>query len=153
MPGEDQMIANLRRLMANTRAQIRPGLELGAAVMQADMVATTAYQGMSGATRVSSIAYVADEHNTGASEIQAAYNAAAGRLQGFTGHDGKPSLASAPGPEPQASAIVATVPTDYILDLELENGGEKAFLADAVLQNAPEAFQLLVQALRGGWRL
>lgn len=152
MPSDD-MIANVRRLIANTEAQIRPGLRVGAALIQADMVATDAYAGMSGATRVASIAYVADEQNSGASEAQSAYNAAAGRLQGFSGHQGQPYLGSVIGPGPHRSWIVATVPTDYILDLEQDNAGEKAFVADAVLSNAPEAFQLVVQAMRGGWRL
>lgn len=148
----DDMAANWRRLVTRTVAAIPAGLTQGAAEIQQAMVDTDAYAGMSGATRASSIAYVATAEDTGSAEAQGAYNAAAGLLQDFTGHAGKPYLTDAPGPGPGAAMIVATVPTDYQIDLELENGGEKAFVADALHQEAPRALQAVVRAVREVWR-
>ncbi len=148
----DDMAANLARLFGRTVAAIPAGLAQGAAIIQQSMVDTDAYAGMSGATRASSLAYVATAENPNGDEPEKAYNAAAGKLQGFAGHAGKPYLTDAPGPGPGAAMIVATVPTDYIQDLELEGAGEKAFVGDAVAQDAPQAFDAVVQALRGVWR-
>lgn len=148
----DDMAATWRRLVTRTVAALEQGAEQGAAVIQQAMVDTDAYQGMSGATRASSIAYVATPEDLGGDEAQAAYNAAAGLLQGFSGHAGKPLLTDAPGPGPGAILIVATVPTDYIIDMELENAGEKAFVADALQQEAPKAFDAVVRAAREVWR-
>ena len=147
----DDMLVNWRRLTQATLAAIRPGMEAGADVIESAAAATTAYRGMSGATRVSTIAYVADSLSSGDAEIVGAYNAAAGRLQGFQGHEGQPYLADVSGPKANESWIVLTVPTDYILGLETENAGEKAFIADTLRQHAPQAFQALVAALRGAW--
>jgi hypothetical protein len=146
------MAANWRKLINRHLAQQRIGLEQGAAVIQAAMVATDAYQGMSGATRASSIAYVATPDDTGDSEIEAAYNAAAGLLQGFTGHQGRPLLEDAPGPGQDEALIIGTVPTDYIINLEQDNAGERAFVADSLQQHAPEAFDAVVRATREAWR-
>jgi hypothetical protein len=147
------MLINWRRLVANEIAAIRPGLEGGADVIEADAAQTTAYRGMSGATRASTIAYVADVGDRGDAEILSAYNAAAGLLQGFTAHEGQPHLALVRGPGEHEAWIILTVPTDYILSLETESAGEKAFLADTLHQDAGQAFTVLVAALRGGWHL
>lgn len=147
----DDMLANWRALTQRTLSAIRPGMEAGADIIEAAASATTAYRGMSGATRASTIAYVADQADRGDAEIVAAYNAAAGRLQGFQGHEGQPHLGDAPGPAANQTWIVLTVPTDYILNLETENAGEKAFLADSLLQNAPAAFGALIASLKGAW--
>jgi hypothetical protein len=147
----DAMLANWRRLMNGQIDAIRPGLGAGADIIEADAAQTTAYRGMSGATRAATIAYVADTGDRGDAEILAAYNAAAGLLQGFTGHEGQPHLGLIRGPGEHEAWIILTVPTDYILSLETENAGEKAFLADTLHQDASRAFEALVAALRGAW--
>lgn len=148
----DDMTSNWRRLTAQTLAAIRPGMEAGASIIEVAAAETSAYRGMSGATRSSTIAYVADNADAGDAEIVSAYNAAAGRLTGFQGHEGQAYLADVPGPKDNESWIVLTVPTDYIVSLETENAGEKAFLADSLHQHAPQAFQALCAALRGAWK-
>lgn len=149
----DEMLANWRRLAKAQTGAIRPGLEAGADIIEPDAAQTTAYRGMSGATRASTIAYVADVSDRGDSEILGAYNAAAGLLQGFTGHEGQPHLGLVRGPGENEAWIILTVPTDYILSLETENAGEKAFIADTLHQDAPRAFDALVGVLRGAWHL
>ena len=146
------MLTNWQRLTRQTQAAIRPGMEAGADIIESAAAATTAYRGMSGATRSATIAYVADRQNDGTAEIVSAYNAAAGRLQGFAGHEGQPFLTESKGPGPSETWIVLTVPTDYIIGLETESAGEKAFIADSLLQHAPQAFGALVAALRGAWK-
>jgi len=94
----DDMLANWRRLTKATLAAIRPGMESGADIIEAAAAATSAYRGMSGATRSATIAYVADTNDSGDAEILAAYNTAAGRLQGFMGHEGQAFLTLVRGP-------------------------------------------------------
>jgi len=148
----DDMLANWRRLTKGTLDAIRPGMEAGADLIEAEAAATTAYRGMSGATRAATIAYVADTSDNGDAEIVAAYNTAAGRLQGFQGHEGQAFLTLVRGPKPNEAWIILTVPTDYIISLETENAGEKAFVADSLHSQAPQAFQALVSHLRGAWK-
>lgn len=148
----DDMLTNWRRLVQQQLRAIRPGMEAGADLIESAAAATTAYRGMSGATRASTIAYVADQDNAGDAEIVAAYNAAAGRLQNFQGHEGQPLLAGVRGPSSSQTWIVLTVPTDYILDLETELAGEKAFLADSLHSQAPQVVGALVNELKGAWR-
>jgi len=146
--GEDEIIRNLLAWRDRSVASFRIGMEGGARLIEADLAQTTTYRGMSGATRASTIAYVATANDTNDAEIQAAYNTAAGHLQGFTGHAGRPHLGRVAGPGQADVWIVGTVPTDYIDDLELDNAGEKAFLGDTVLQDAPQAFAAVVALWR-----
>jgi len=148
----DDMAANWRRLVTRHLAQQQVGMQQGAGLVQDAMVVTTAYRGMSGATRASSIAYAATEQDTNDGEPTAAANTAAGLLQGFQGHAGQAYLTDAPGPGQHAAAIIATVPTDYAIKLEQENAGEKAFIADALHQEAPAAFDAVVRATSEAWR-
>ena len=147
----DDMLANWRRVTKATLAAIRPGMEAGADIIEAAAAATSAYRGMSGATRSATIAYVADTNDSGDAEILAAYNTAAGRLQGFMGHEGQAFLTLVRGPKEKEAWIVLTVPTDYIISLETESAGEKAFLSDSLHSQAPTAFQALISSLRGAW--
>lgn len=146
------MLTNWHRLTGQTLAAIRPGMEAGADLIevQAQQGAHDVIIGMSGATFASIVAYVADNDNDGTSEIVAAYNAAAGRLQNFTGHQGQPYLADVPGPKANETWIVLTVPTDYIDRILMERDD---FLGDAGYSAAPAAFQALLSALKGAWRL
>jgi len=148
---DDLGLTTFRRLMNQTVGSFRPAMEAAADPIESTAAATTAYAGMSGATRAATIAYVADAEDTGTAEIVAAYNAAAGRLQGFQGHEGQPYLADVPGPGPHQTWIVLTVPTDYIGDLEHDSAGEKAFLADSGFGQAPQAFQAFIAVVKGAW--
>ncbi len=145
------MLTNWRRLTQQTLQAIRPGMEAGADLIevQAEQGARDVIIGMSGATFASIVAYVADRENDGTSEIVSAFNAAAGRLQNFTGHQGQPYLADVPGPRDSETWIVLTVPTDYIDRILMERDD---FLGDAGYSAAPQAFQALISALRGAWR-
>lgn len=149
--GIDAIIANLRRLAQRSEAALAEGLGDGARIVEGDAQQTEAYVGMSGATRASTLAYVATQANSGESEAQGAYNAAAGLLQGYTGHEGRPELVSVPGPGASEAWVVLTTPTDYAIKLETEFAGEKAFLADAMHQDAPHVQAAVVAALRKVW--
>jgi len=148
---DDFGLANFRRLMTQTVDSFRGAMEAASDPIESAAAATTAYRGMSGATRAATIAYVADAEDAGTAEIVAAYNAAAGRLQGFAGHEGQAYLADVPGPGAHETWIVLTVPTDYIVDLEHESAGEKAFLADSGFSQAPTAFQAFIGMVKGAW--
>lgn len=153
MSGEEQIIANLQRLAQAQIAAIPDGLRSGAARIESDAAATTAYQGMSGATRASTVAYVVGAGADETSQATAAANTAAGLLQNFTGHEGRSQLSSVPGPGLWVAWIILTVMTDYILKLETERAGEKAFIADTLLSNAPVVFGDLIQAFKGAFHL
>lgn len=148
----DVGLATFRRLMQQTHTSFRPAMEAAADPIESAAAATSAYRGMSGATRAATIAYVADGEDAGDAEIVSAYNAAAGRLQGFQGHEGQAYLAGVPGPGPDQTWIVLTVPTDYIAALEHDDAGAKAFLADSGFQQAPAAFQAFVAVMKGAWK-
>jgi hypothetical protein len=147
----DTILRNLRRLAQRSEAAIAEGLGAGARIVEGDAQQTEAYAGMSGATRASTIAYVATPTDSGESEVQGAYNAAAGLLQNFTGHEGRPELVSVPGPGASEAWVVLTTPTDYAIKLETEFAGEKAFIADTMHQNAPQVQAAVVAALRKVW--
>lgn len=148
---DDLGLAAFRRLIAQTQGSFRPAMEAASDPIESAAASTDAYSGMSGATRASTICYVADTHDAGDAEIVSAYNAAAGRLQGFSGHEGQAHLAGVPGPGQAETWAVLTVPTDYILGLETEKAGEKAFLADSGNSQAPAAFQAFVNVVKGAW--
>lgn len=148
---DDFGLANWRRLTRQTLDAIRPGMEAGADLIEvaASTGAHDVIIGMSGATFASIVAYVADSDNDGTAEIASAFNAAAGRLQGFAGHEGQAYLADVRGPGQHETWIVLTVPTDYIDRLLFER---QDFLSDAGYSTAPQAFQAFIAAVRGVWR-
>ena len=148
---DDFGLANFQRLTRQTVDSFRPAMAAAADVIepQAETGAHDTIAGMSGATFASIIAYVADADDDGTAEIVSAYNAAAGRLQGFAGHDGEPFLSGVPGPGPSQTWIVLTVPTDYIAAILMERND---FLGDAAYQASPAAFQAFVARMRGAWK-
>src|SRR5262245_43090263 len=88
----------------------RPAMQVGADLIEPAALdgAHDTIRGMSGATFASVTAYVADQEDDGTPAIVAAYNAAAGRLAGFTGHDGQPFLIDVAGPADDQTWIVLT---------------------------------------------
>jgi hypothetical protein len=123
-----QIERRLDELERRARAAALRGLRQAAQVMQRDAQETSAYAGMSGATRAATVAVVISAEDDGAGELQAAYNRAAEHLGGFVGHAGHPLLTPAGSVSGDEITVVLTVPTDYIDDLETERAGEKAFL-------------------------
>lgn len=146
----DDLLSGFQRLIAQTRRSFHPAMKAGANVIEPAALdgAQRVIVGMSGAAFASLVAYVADREDDGTFEIVSAYNAAAGRLANFTGHQGQPYLADVPGPGDQEVWIVLTVPTDYIDRLVIERDD---FLGDAGYQQSPQAFNAVVAALRAAW--
>lgn len=127
------------------------GLGAGAALLEAVDKSTTAYLGMSGATRASSFAAPLDERYS--AKAQAAYSEAASLLAGFQGHSGKPLLEdSGVSLGVGEKGIILTTPTDYAADLEIERAGEKAHLGPTMSAEAGEVTRIIAnfsrQALR-----
>ena len=139
----------LDTLESRVKAAAFSGLEDGAFDMESEARQTVAYRGMSGATRASTIAYVATAENPNQGPIEIAYDIAAELLDGFTGHMGAANLEDS-GITPSADEIVVilTVPTDYIDKLEFDNGGEKAFLKDTLDANAQHLTNSAAQAIQ-----
>jgi hypothetical protein len=123
-----QLERELDELTRRITAAARRGLEAEAQAMERDAKNTSAYLGMSGATRASTIAFVVDEGDDGSARLAAAYATAAEHLAGFVGHAGNAHLEPSGAVGPGEIAVVLTVPTDYIDNLEIEHGGEKAFI-------------------------
>lgn len=104
--------------------------------------------GMSGATFFSTVTRVDAERDDDDATFQAAYDAAAEALRGFTGHAGQPL---AEGADPVPAGVVRatlTTPTTYAALLETSDALGKAFLADSMDEGAPVLFQGAVDALR-----
>jgi hypothetical protein len=131
--GFDTIFNWLDTLEPKIKAAAFGGLEDAAFDMESDARQTVAYRGMSGATRASTIAYVATTENPNQGPIEIAYEIAASLLDGFTGHMGAELLEdSGVSPGSDELVVILTVPTDYIDKLEFDNGGEKAFLGDTL---------------------
>ena len=126
--GFSQLERELDELARRIAAAARRGLEAEAQAMERDAQNTSAYLGMSGATRASTVAYVVDERDNGSAKIAEAYGIAAAYLDGFTEHAGRAHLEPAGNIGPGEIAVVLTVPTDYIDKLETQRAGEKAFI-------------------------
>jgi hypothetical protein len=125
------------------------GANRGADVLQSDAQATSAYNGMSGATRASTVAYVASTEDDGSSKVNTALRAAEALLDGFTGHSGATLLEdSGETVEADHVKVVLTVPTDYIKWLEIGHGGRNAFLGDTMDNGAPKVFDKIASALK-----
>lgn len=150
MDGFDDMIANIRLLQAHAHAGAAIGAEAGADLVEVQIADTDVYVGMSGATRASTIAYVATAANPNDIEPISAYNTAEGLLANFTGHEGRAHLEDAAGPGESELWIVATVPTDYIIDLLVQRDD---FISDAIHGQGPAAFQGIVDGIRREWHL
>ena len=141
--------ANMQQFQQQALAAARVGAKAAALLLQRNAESTTAYSGVTGATRASTIAYLTDP--AGAAEFDTAYNVASLLLEGNTQHDGQVYRAPTAGPTRDTDImIILTVPTDYIVLLETENAGRKAFLKDALIEESGEMTQRIAAASRAG---
>lgn len=145
------LLKNTRALFGRQIAALPLALVPVAAHAESEAQATTAYRGMSGATRASTVAYVATPKNNGESAFDAAYVRAVDILIPYTGHDGQPHGEYVRLPGDHAAYVVLTVPTDYIQRLELDNAGQKAFLLDSILPAAVDALETMQPVLAAAW--
>jgi hypothetical protein len=150
MNGFDEMIANIKKLQANAHIGARHGAEDGADLIEVEIADTNVYAGMSGATRASSLAYVATASDPNDIEPISAFNTAEGLLANFTGHEGQAMLGDVAGPGESELWVVATVPTDYVLDLVVQRDD---FLSDAIHGQGPAAFQAIADGIKQEWHL
>ncbi len=145
--GFDDILQRLDDIERDIRDELRIGMERGASIIESDGKATTAYKGMSGATRAGTVAYVADSQDNGLSHFGEALDAASALLSGFRGHFGQPHEESIGSVGSDEIVIIYTVPTDYIDKIETGNGGEKAFLEDTFNVAAPQVIEEVAQAV------
>ena len=127
------------------------GLADGADILELVDKQTTAYLGMSGATRASSFAAPLDQRWAG--KASAAYAEAQALLQDFTGHEGKPFL--------EDSGIVLgagekgiglTTPTTYAADLEIDDAAAKAHLEPTLFSEALSVTAAIARASKAKLR-
>lgn len=131
-------------MMAAIEEGVSAGLDQGAALVESVDKATTAYEGMSGATRESTTAYAIGPGKDGSAKVAEGYAAAQGALAGFTGHSGKPFRGDSGitlGPDERG--IILTNYTDYADKLETEMAGAKAHLGDSMLSEATEITRIV----------
>lgn len=146
--GFEQLFAELDALEHQIEAGLYEGLVDGAEQYEAGMKETPAYVGMSGATRVSTTAYVVGPGHADTGAIEQAYDRAAALLTGFEGHAGQAFLTDAAGPGDDAFLVVGTVPTDYQIKLETLKAGEKAFVGLELDRQAGSLFEAANNGLR-----
>jgi len=142
---DSAILAGLDRLLATIEQEIVPaGLDAGAALLEAVDKSTTAYAGMSGATRDSTTAYAIGPKRDGSAKSSAGYAAAQAALAGFTGHSGQPLSQDAGITLADAEqGIILTNFTDYADKLEVEQAGAKAHLGDSLLSEATELTRIV----------
>lgn len=147
--GFDTIFKFLDGLHDNVKRKAVEGATRGADVLEDEAKQTTAYLGMSGATRASTVAYVATTEDDGQDKVSSAYTRAQQALDGFTEHRGKALLEdSGLTPNDDQVMIVLTVPTDYIEGLETWHAGQKAFLGDTLIGNKDFVAALIADAIK-----
>ena len=147
--GFDDIFSRLDALILDVKRKAVEGAERGARVLEDDAQATNAYAGMSGATRASTVAYVATTEDDGSNRLNQAYIAAEQLLDGFKGHNGAQLLEdSGESVNADQVKIMLTVPTDYIRAMETDNGGQKAFIGDTMDSGATFVFELIADAIK-----
>ncbi len=133
----DQVFRRLDALIPTARRGAIAGLVGAAPSVQASAQATTAYRGMSGATRDSTVAFVVADERPNPPEPDAAFANAARDLSGFVGHAGNPLSEPAGDVPADAIRVVLTSMTDYVEALEADHAGQKAFLGPTMQAQAP----------------
>lgn len=148
MAGFDQVRRRLDALIPIARRGAIAGLVAsGAPALQQAAQATTAYRGMSGATRDSTVAFVVAAERPDPPEPDAAYADAARDLAGFVGHNGNPLSAPAGDVPADAIRVALTSMTDYVDALEADNAGAKAFLGPTLQAQAPRLTRAAAQGI------
>lgn len=146
--GFEQIIRGTDDLEHDIIEGLFQGLVDGAEALEADAKDTSAYAGMSGATRASTTAYVVGPGHGDTAKIDQAHETASSLLDGFEGHSGKPFLEEKPGPDGDSLMVVLTVPTDYIGILETARAGEKAFIGPEMDKHAGQLFEAANRGVR-----
>ncbi len=136
------ILAGLDRLLRAIDGAQDDGLDAGAALLQGVDSSTTAYRGMSGATRDSTMAARLGPNYDG--RASAAYAAAQSDLAGFTGHQGK-AVSQDSGVTLGAGekGIILTNFTDYADQLEIADGGAKSHLGPTILAEGQEVTRII----------
>jgi hypothetical protein len=114
------------------------GLGTGAQAMQQDAQTTALYQGVTGATRAGTVAYVAGVEGSDG------FEEAVANVRELNPDHVLAQTVEALGPD--ELAVVLTVPTDYIADLITKNAGAQDFLGPTLTAHAT---RLTAAAARG----
>ena len=146
--GFENLFRGLDDLEDDSIEGLYEGLQDGAELYEQGMKETTAYQGMSGATRTSSVAYVVSPNRNDFAKIEQAHAAAVALLSNFSGHEGKPMLEDRPDPGNDSLMVVGTVPTTYQAKLETLNAGAKAFVGPELDKTAGQIFEAANNGVR-----
>lgn len=141
--GVDDIIAKLGLWRIGQEAAVIEGLHDGAALVQASLDATTAYDDDTTATRASSVALVFGPGQDPSSEAAHALAEAEAANPGKT-----ESVPYGPGNVAELPHIVATAYTDYAKELELDEGGQRAFINPSVRSNATRITQAIARRCR-----
>jgi hypothetical protein len=120
------------------------GLNAGAVNMQATLQTTDAYENQSGATRISTVAFVAHGDDDGA-EIVGEAIAQAEEL-----NPGKVVAYEIEGAS--HPRVIATAFTSYTEYLETTRAAQNAFLAPAMDEQAPHLHEQAIEAMREVYR-
>jgi len=147
------LYTGLERLLARIDQVTDTGLARGADHLEQVARATSAYEGMSGATRASTTAYAIGPNSDGSAEATQGFAAAVDQLTGFTGHQGQAvSQDSGVVLGPDEKGIILTVFTDYIDLLERELAGDKAFLGPTLASEDTTVTAIVAEASREALR-
>jgi len=122
------------------------GLTEGAQAMQADAQVTALYQGVTGATRAGTVAYVAGAGAPGSGAL----DAAAAAVRELNPDHVLVQVVEAIGPD--ETAVVLTVPTDYIADLVTKNAGAQDFLGPTLTAHAMRLTAAAAKGIAGKLR-
>lgn len=138
------LLARLTRFQQQTDRAIRAGLTQASVVIEAVGRETEAYRDQSGATRASTVCYLATPDQPNPPEVSEAHQEAIAHLLMFDGHDGMPLREPAGQVRQHQYVLVLTSMTDYADALETERGGRNAWMAETMRVNAPSVLPAVV---------
>ena len=135
----DDLLRNIDAFVARIEQESQHGMVAGMLLMEGDAKVTDAYENDTGATRLSTVGYVAGVNDERFAEAAAL---AASRNPDHVARDTAPAA-----PDGTVRGIL-TAPTDYAIDQEQERGGNNAWIAPTIQGSSRRAFDRAIQQLR-----
>lgn len=126
----DDMIKNIRAWEQRVIQEADKGAQIGAQDLENEAKDTALYGNVSGATRASTVAFVASERDSGTDKVLAAQS------RGESFNPGQTQIEAIPGPGQGKSIIYLTALTRYTKDLVTRRAGSQDFIGDTVYRQA-----------------
>lgn len=140
----DDIATGFDRIITDMLAAAERAVRRTAPMVEAHMQATHSYRDVTGATRAGTVAFVVTREDDGSAAFDHARSAFNQESPGRS--------YSTTGPEADAETpimILATVPSEYVLSIEQDRGGARAFIGPAIDALGPVVWAEVERELAG----